>query len=253
VLEFPTRRTLLCLGLVLPALLVGRDAAAESPGPGVEFNRDVRSILSDTCYSCHGPDKNRRKAKLRLDDRASALEHEAIVPGKPDDSELVVRILSDDEDEMMPPPEAHKTLSAHQKDLLKAWIAQGAEYQAHWAYVAPTRQPAPKVQRTDWVRNPIDAFILAMLEAKGVEPSPEAPRRTLIRRLSLDLIGLPPTPDEVRDTSSATRRSRTWSTSATCTRPSSRFAASTTPGSRTSSRASTSASPASSRRASSRS
>ncbi|APW63995.1 PSD1 and planctomycete cytochrome C domain-containing protein [Paludisphaera borealis] len=201
--EFPAwnvpQRAMFVIGLL--ATICPRSPASEPDARAaarVEFNRDVRPILSDNCYSCHGPDKNRRKAKLRLDERASALEKQAIVPGKPDDSELVARILSDDEDEMMPPRESHKTLTAHQKDLLKAWIAQGAEYQAHWAYVAPAKRKPPHVKRSDWVRNPVDAFILASLESKGIEPSPEAPRRTLIRRLSLDLIGVPPTPDEVR-------------------------------------------------------
>ena len=201
-LEHPSRniprRALLTLGFLLPTLLTGRDAPAESPPPRVEFNRDVRPILSDNCYYCHGPDKNHREADLRLDVRESAIELEAIVPGRPDDSELVARIMSEDRDEMMPPRSAHKTLTVHQKDLLKAWIAQGAEYQAHWAYVPPTRQDPPKVKRADWVRNPVDAFILGTLDSKGIEPSPEAPRRTLIRRLSLDLIGIPPTPEEVR-------------------------------------------------------
>jgi Protein of unknown function (DUF1553)/Protein of unknown function (DUF1549)/Planctomycete cytochrome C len=200
------RRAGLVLSLGLSTLLLGSFVESRASEPDarspasikVEFNRDIRPILSDNCYSCHGPDKNRRKAKLRLDDRASALETQAIVPGKPDDSELIARIASEADDEVMPPRESHKTLTSHQKDLLKAWIAQGAEYQAHWAYVAPSRRQPPHVKKTEWVRNPVDAFILAGLESKGIGPSPEAPKRALIRRLSLDLIGVPPTSDEVR-------------------------------------------------------
>ncbi len=121
-----------------------------------------------------------------------------MVPGKPDDSELVARVFEDDAEQVMPPPETHKTLTAEQKELLKRWIAQGAEYQAHWAYVPPQRHTPPAVRETGWVRNPIDAFILSTLESKAIKPSPEADRATLIRRLSLDLIGLPPTREEVR-------------------------------------------------------
>jgi hypothetical protein len=165
----------------------------------LEFNRDIRPILSENCYACHGPDKNKRKAKLRLDERASALGLKAIVPGKPDESAMVDRITSDDAEEVMPPPASHKSLTPAQKDLLKEWISQGAEYQAHWSYVPPQHHPVPRVKNTSWVRNPIDAFLLSTLESKGIAPSPEADRRTLIRRLSLDLIGLPPTPEKAHD------------------------------------------------------
>src|SRR3954451_3802925 len=115
--------------------------------PVLSFNQDVRPILSENCYACHGPDKNKRKAKLRLDERDSALKVQAIVPGKPDESELVSRVFSDDAEQLMPPPDSHKTLSAEQKDLLKQWIEQGAEYQGHWAYVAPVRPALPTVKQ----------------------------------------------------------------------------------------------------------
>src|SRR6266404_1643706 len=164
----------------------------------VLFNRDVRPILSENCYACHGPDKNQRKAKLRLDIREVALDHEAIVPGKPSESKLVQHIFSTDPDEIMPPPKTQKTLTPAQKDLLKKWIAAGAEYQPHWAYIKPIRAQVPRVRNSQWVRNPIDAFVLQTLESKNIRPSPEADKRTLLRRLSLDLIGLPPTPEEVR-------------------------------------------------------
>jgi len=163
----------------------------------IQFNRDIRPILSENCYVCHGHDKNNRKAKLRLDDRDVALEREAIVPGKPEQSKLVQHIFSTDPDEVMPPPKTHKTLSTAQKELLKNWIAAGAQYERHWAYIPPKRFPVPQTKNQRWVRNPIDAFILHSLEAKNIQPSKEADKRTLLRRLSLDLAGLPPTPEEV--------------------------------------------------------
>src|SRR2546423_8287628 len=182
-------------------------AAGASVSPSkLGYNRDVRPVLSDNCFACHGPDKNQRKGKLRLDVREAALEKEAIVPGKPDSSELVKRIYTTNVDDVMPPPESHKTLTAQQKELLARWIAEGAEYEPHWAYIKPGRPDVPETRQRQWVRNPIDAFILHAQEAKGLQPSPEADRRTLLRRLSLDLIGLPPTPGEVaaflRDSSS---------------------------------------------------
>jgi hypothetical protein len=183
----------------IPALvLLVLTSTTARGGEKVEFNRDIRPILSENCYYCHGPDKNHREADLRLDIRESAIEHEAIIPGNPEDSELVSRVFSVERTELMPPPKTTKTLSASQKGLLRQWIEEGAEYQSHWAYVPPRRPAVPEVKARDWVRNPIDAFILRMLEAKNVSPSSEADRRTLLRRLSLDLTGLPPSPEEVR-------------------------------------------------------
>src|SRR4051794_36188346 len=138
---------------LLPILVCG---GAAPSGRSVEFNRDIRPILSENCYACHGPDKSHRKAELRLDIRESALEKEAIVPGKADESELVARVLSQDPDEVMPPPKSHKTLSPAQKELLRRWVEAGAEYQAHWAYVPPRRGEIPAVKQTGWVQNPID-------------------------------------------------------------------------------------------------
>jgi hypothetical protein len=167
-------------------------------GPArVEFNRDVRPILSENCFLCHGPDRNRRQAELRLDLRDVALAKEAFVPGQPDQSEIIARITSADAKEVMPPPESTKLLTPAQKEILRRWVEQGAEYQPHWAYVPIRRMEPPKVRQAEWVANPIDAFILASLEARGVAPSKPADRRTLIRRLSLDLVGLPPTVLEV--------------------------------------------------------
>ena len=168
----------------------------------LDFNRDVRPILSEKCFQCHGQDANKRKGELRLDVRESAVGKAesgeiAVVPGKPEASALVARIFSTDKDELMPPAKANRTLTAEQKAVLKKWVAEGAEYQAHWAFVAPVRAALPAVKRGDWVRNPIDRFVLAKIEAGGLQPSPEADRPTLIRRLTLDLTGLPPTPEEV--------------------------------------------------------
>jgi len=164
----------------------------------IRFNRDIRPILSENCFACHGHDKNQRKAKLRLDVREIALERGAIVPGKPDESKLVDHIFATDPDEIMPPPKSHKTLTPAQKDLLKEWITSGAEYDPHWAYIKPQRPEIPRVKNTTWIRNPIDSFVLSAIEARNLTPSKEADKRTLLRRLSLDLTGLPPTPDEVK-------------------------------------------------------
>ncbi len=183
-----------CLaGLALPASTL---AVAEEP---IDFNRDISPILSNNCYFCHGPDPKHREADLRLDQRDSAVDDiGAIVPGEPDDSELIARILSDDEFEQMPPPHTNKKLSAEQVDLLRRWIAAGAEWDPHWAYAPPQPSVPPAVKQPDWPINNIDRWILARLEREGIEPSPEADRRTLIRRLSFDLTGLPPTPEEVQ-------------------------------------------------------
>ena len=175
---------------------------ASSAQGAVDFNRDVRPILSENCFYCHGQDSNHRKGNLRLDQRESALNKAesgdiAIVPGKPDSSALIAHIFADDKDELMPPLNSNRKLSAEQKKTLKQWILEGAEYQPHWAYVPPKAAEPPSVRNAAWVRNPIDSFSLAKLEALGLEPSKEADRTTLIRRLSLDLTGLTPTPEEV--------------------------------------------------------
>ena len=173
-------------------------AAADSSATKLEFNRDIRPILSDNCYRCHGPDKNQRKAKLRLDVREVALERNAFVPGKPDDSELIRRINTTNLDDVMPRPSSQKILTPEQKELLRRWIAEGAQYQPHWSYITPTRPPVPPIVGSkSKIQNPIDAFVLNALAARNLSPSPEVERRTLLRRLSLDLLGLPPTPAEV--------------------------------------------------------
>ncbi|MDC0218902.1 DUF1553 domain-containing protein [Verrucomicrobia bacterium] len=189
-------RNIIILGLFAAVSL---DAAPSK----ISFNRDVRAILSENCYTCHGPDAKARKAKLRLDVREEAVKERkggafAIVPGDVNDSELVYRILTDDTDEVMPPPESKLKLSAAQKATLKQWVAEGAEYEMHWAYVRPKRAPLPPVKNTDWSRNTVDRFILSALEKRGWKTSNEADKYTIIRRVSLDLTGLPPTPAEVK-------------------------------------------------------
>ena len=181
------------------AAVISADAA---PASKIEFNRDVLPILSQNCFACHGVDSASRKADLRLDrfENATAPRKDGlspIAPGKPEKSELVRRILTTDEDDMMPPTESHKVLTAPQKQILKQWISDGAKYEAHWSLIAPARAVLPKVRNRRWVKNPIDNFILARLEKEGLKPAPEADRRTLARRVSLDLTGLPPTPEEV--------------------------------------------------------
>ena len=161
-----------------------------------DFSRDVLPILSDTCFTCHGPDANARKAKLRLDVEADA-KREVIVPGKSAESELIARIFSTDPDELMPPPESKIKLTADQKATLKAWIDAGAKWGKHWAYESPKPVALPKVQREDWPRDGLDAFILARLEREGLPPSKAADRITWLRRVTLDLTGLPPTLAEV--------------------------------------------------------
>ncbi len=167
----------------------------------IDFNRQIRPILSAHCFKCHGPDEGTREAGLRLDSHAAATtkldsEKVAIVPGNISASELVRRIVTTDADELMPPPSANKPLSADQKKLLQTWIEQGAQYVPHWAFVPPQPVAVPRVRQTSWSKNEIDHFILAKLEAAGLQPSPQADKYTLVRRAYLDLIGLPPTPAE---------------------------------------------------------
>ena len=167
-------------------------SAAERPLPArIEFNRDVRPILSDNCFYCHGPDKNHREADLRLDLRDEALKAKAIVPGKAAESELIARIVTDDEDDLMPPPDSHKKLTPRQREILKKWVEQGAAYQQHWAYEMPVKARIPAGT------NAIDHLIQKRLGEIGLKPSPQADARTLIRRLYFDLLGLPPKPSGV--------------------------------------------------------
>ncbi len=186
------------LGLVtIMALAISTSAASAADRQRLEYNRDIRPILAENCFPCHGPDSAARKADLRLDRRDAAIEAGAIAPGDPESSELIARINAESRDELMPPPKSTKTLKPEQKDILRRWIAAGAEYQPHWSLIPPKRPALPKVKNESWVRNPIDRFVLAKLEENGLHPAPEADRRTIARRLSLDLTGLPPSPDLV--------------------------------------------------------
>ena len=170
--------------------------------PPVDFNRQVRPILSENCFACHGPDSKKRKADLRLDVKEGAFGqaktgNPVVAPGKPADSELIARVTATDPAHRMPPQKTGKHLTDQQIDLLRRWVEQGAAWSNHWAFTPPKRPAVPAVKDASWVRNPIDAFVLARLEAEGLRPSPEADKTTLIRRVTLDLTGLPPTPEEV--------------------------------------------------------
>jgi hypothetical protein len=169
-------------------------AVACAAADELRFNDDIRPILVENCFSCHGADSAGRKGDLRLDLRDEAVESGAIAPGDPDSSVMLDRIFSDDPEEVMPPPALKKVLSPEQKETLRRWIAEGAEYQPHWSFIPPARPEPPAVADAAWPRNPIDRFILARLEQAGLEPAPEADRRTLARRVALDLTGLPPDP-----------------------------------------------------------
>jgi Protein of unknown function (DUF1553)/Protein of unknown function (DUF1549)/Planctomycete cytochrome C len=201
--RIPSSRTEFPFACVL-ILIAGLSVPARAGSTGkLGFNRDIRPILSGTCFFCHGPDEKKREANLRLDVRESALaDHDgsrAIVPGQPDQSELIARVLSHDKDDAMPPPKTKRApLSPEQIATLRKWIAQGAPYESHWSFLPVRRDPPPRVKDQAWVKNPIDQFILARLETEGIAPSPEADPATLCRRLYLDLIGLLPSPEETR-------------------------------------------------------
>ncbi len=176
-------------------------SAADSPTHKIDFDREVRPILADNCFACHGPDEKQRMANLRLDvteglfaDRGG---YRIITPGDSSHSELYLKISSSDPRFRMPPVFANRTLTAQQIETIKEWIDQGAKWERHWAWIAPERPAAPEVQDKGWTRNPIDNFVLARLEQEGLKPSPEADRATLLRRVYFDLTGLPPTPAEV--------------------------------------------------------
>jgi len=193
-------RAALCL-IALPLFgtmpLCAEDASLPDK---IDFNRDVRPVLSENCFKCHGFDPKQRKGDRRLDTREGALAEKdgvrAIVPGKLDDSDLSARLHSTDKDEQMPPPKSGKSVTPRQIAILDKWIEQGAAYDVHWAFKKPQQAPLPEVNQATWPRNAIDRFVLARLETEGLKPAPEADKYTLCRRLYLDLIGLPPTPAE---------------------------------------------------------
>ncbi len=199
----PPFRSLLAFASLAISLAIAAPCSAGTPTTRhVNFSRDIRPILSNTCYKCHGPDEQGRKAGLRLDTKAGAyakLESgdAAIVPGSSTKSAMYQRLTSRDADVKMPPPDSGKTISAEQIELIKQWIDEGAEFHPHWSFVPPQHPPAPLIKESDEARNPIDRFIVARLEEEGLRPSPEADKTTLIRRVTLDLSGLPPTIREV--------------------------------------------------------
>lgn len=204
--RFATAPEWLWLSLVTALLSTALPAQAQSPqaqsSSTIDFTRQIRPVLSENCFTCHGPDDKKRKAGLRLDLKSEAFkklksDSYAIVPGDTNRSELVRRIARSDPDDQMPPAKSGKQLTPAQIDLLTRWVAQGAQYQDHWAYIKPEHLPVPAVKLKTWPRNPIDYFVLAKLEEEGLKPSPEAMKQTLVRRLSLDMTGLPPSIEEV--------------------------------------------------------
>jgi hypothetical protein len=180
------------------ALIVGLSAVAEE----LDFNRDVKPVLSNYCWACHGPDEQNREAKLRLDKHDGLLKDRdgvtPMVPGKPDKSELFARMISDDPDEVMPPPKSKQRPSKAEIEIIRQWIADGGKWEEHWAFVTPKRPKPPETKTKDWATSPIDHFVLRRVERAKLEPGKLADKRTLIRRVSLHLTGLPPTPTEVQ-------------------------------------------------------
>ena len=170
----------------------------------VDYNFHIKPILSDNCYTCHGPDANKRKAGLRLDiaDNAFAELPEspgkfAIVQGKPNQSEIYLNIVSDDSNVMMPPPDSQLKLKPHEKELIQKWIEQGGKFEKHWAYIPPIKKEIPTTENLDWGNNEIDGFVLEKLKDNNLTPSEKAPTKSLLRRISLDLTGLPPKQETV--------------------------------------------------------
>jgi hypothetical protein len=192
--EFRIPMQTLLLAILLLTFTGGELARAEAPIPSqIRFNRDVRPILSDHCFSCHGPDANHREADLRLNLRDAAVASKAIVPGQLSESELIARIMSDDPEKRMPPAKSHKPLTSQQIEILKRWVEQGAEYEPHWAYQPPVKATVPNEESA------VDALVRERLREIGLTPSPQADKRTLIRRLYIDLLGLPPTSKDVAE------------------------------------------------------
>ncbi|MEP6663571.1 MAG: DUF1549 domain-containing protein, partial [Verrucomicrobiota bacterium] len=187
---------------ILPALFSLVAASAIGAEPKIDFNRDIRPIFSENCYACHGPDHNKRKAGLRLDHQEEPFKvlesgKIAIVPGDLAKSELIRRVTTTDPDDRMPPPDFLKQLNKTQVELLQQWVKQGAQWKGHWSYITPERPEIPKVKNKSWPRNAIDNFILAKLEKEGLKPAREADKTKLIRRVTLDLTGLPPTISDI--------------------------------------------------------
>ncbi len=190
------KRGVHAIGFALAAWILtgGCALAGDRAKAKIEYNRDVRPILAENCFACHGPDSAARKGDLRLDKREAAIEAGAITPGDPEGSEILARVGSTDPKEVMPPRATTKSLTSLQREILASWISAGAEYQPHWSLIPPRKKPLPRTRDQAWARNPIDSFVLAKLEATGLTPAPEASRPVLARRLAFDLTGLPPDP-----------------------------------------------------------
>ncbi|MFV1994312.1 MAG: DUF1549 domain-containing protein [Verrucomicrobiales bacterium] len=197
-----TLSTVFCLSALAWALPLEGAAAAATPSGEIDFNQDIRPILSENCFHCHGPDAEAREGDLRLDVEADTRKdlggYAAVVPGDLEQSELYYRVSTDDGDDLMPPKKSKRFLTQREKDLLGKWIESGGEYDTHWAYKAPVRSNTGASLKATWGRSEIDAFVLRRLEKEGLAPSPEADRGALLRRLSLDLVGLPPSPEELK-------------------------------------------------------
>ncbi len=183
--------------------MVSAACAAGAPNDPIQFNRDIRPILSEHCFICHGPDDSKRQSKLRLDlenfAKGDLGGHAAVVPGEPGLSEMIRRVSSSDTTRRMPPAwSGAAKLQDREIDLLTRWIAQGAQWQKHWSFIPPVRPDPPQVSDRAWPKNPIDNFVMARLDREGLKPSPEADKRTLLRRVSFDLTGLPPSPADVQ-------------------------------------------------------
>ena len=203
VLKYPSAAARAAIFGSMVFVLIPYVASSPLVAQEIQYNRDVRPILAENCFACHGFDHAKREAGLRLDtaDGATAsLEsgEVAIRPGSPDESEAIRRIFSADHDEMMPPSESGKTLSEQQKQILQTWVAQGARYDKHWSFIMPEKARLPADERQLQVAHPIDQFVRIRLLAAGLSPSPEADRIALLRRVSLDLTGLPPSPEQVQ-------------------------------------------------------
>ena len=193
------RFRLLAIVTLFAGLQIRGNTFAEDAEKAIDFSSQIRPILAVHCWTCHGPDEKSRTADLRLDIRENAIASSAIVPNDVSASKLVERILSDDPDSQMPPPTSKKSLSAEQKQLLQKWIQQGAGYSEHWAFTAPNSPAIPQLRESDWASNAIDLYVGKRLEQEHLKPSPKADRSTLLRRVSLDLTGLPPTVDELNE------------------------------------------------------
>lgn len=184
--------------MMLTCLFVQTGLWADS---ALSFSADIRPLLSKYCVSCHGPDKAKRKADLRLDVPESAFAdlggYAAIIPGKPEESEIYLRMVTKEKDDIMPPPDAKNPMSREDIEKLKQWIAEGAPFEDHWAFSAPVRKPVPKVPNQDWNKHPIDAFLFQKMAEKGLKPQVTASKETLLRRAFLTLTGLPPTPADI--------------------------------------------------------